>query len=62
MPSEVASAVSMTSMPVAVGNALEWLVTNVGTILEIVTGNIILSLGLAAWAIGLAISIYRRFV
>ena len=59
MPSEVAS---MTSMPSAVGAALEWVVTNVGTILEIVTGNIILSLGLAAWAIGLCISIYRRFV
>lgn len=53
---------AMTSMPAAVGNALQWLVTNVGTILTIVTGNIILSLGLAAWAIGLAISIYRRFV
>lgn len=60
MGSEVSSTV--TSMPSAVGAALEWVVTNVGTILEIVTGNIILSLGLAAWAIGLCISIYRRFV
>ncbi len=50
------------TMPEAVGTALTWLVTNVGTILEIVTSNVVLSLGLAAWAIGLAISIYRRFV
>ena len=52
----------VTEMPVAIGNALTWIVNNVGTILNIVTGNIILSLGLAAWAIGLCISIYRRFV
>ena len=44
------------------GQAIEFMTDNIGTILTTVTGNPLLCLGIAMWAIGGAISLFQRLV
>lgn len=49
-------------MPVAFTNAVEWVASNIGTVMGIVTGNAILCLGVAVWAVGSGIGLFKRLV
>ena len=49
-------------MPESVTTALTYLMTQTSEILSLVTGNAVLSLGIAAWCIGLGISFFKRLV
>lgn len=50
------------TMPEAIGTALNFMVTQTGTIINIVTGNAVLCLGLAMWCAGGAIGLFKRLV
>lgn len=46
----------------AVGTAITFVTGQVGTILNTVTGNPVLCLGIAMWVIGGAIALFQRLV
>ena len=45
-----------------VGTALTFMVTNVVDMIELVTGNPVLCLGIAMWAAGGSIGLFKRLV
>lgn len=49
-------------MPVALGTAFEFVVNNAVSLIGIVTGNAVLCLGIAIWAAGAAIGLFKRLV
>ena len=49
-------------MPVALTTAFTWVVGNMTSMITLVTGNEVLCLGIAAWAVGLAIGLFKRLV
>lgn len=50
------------TMPAAVGTAVTYVVTNVVSMIGLVTANPVLCLGVAAWVVGLAIGLFKRLV
>lgn len=46
----------------AVGTAFEWMVTQAVSMIDLVTSNPVLCLGLAVWAVGATIGLFRRLV
>lgn len=53
---------SAATMPTELGTALTYMVTQIGGVLTIVTGNPVLCLGLAMWCAGGAIGLFKRLV
>ena len=53
---------SAPAIPTALGTALTYIVTQIGEVLTIVTGNPVLCLGLAMWCAGGAIGLFKRLV
>lgn len=51
-----------TAIPDALKTAFSWVVGNSVTMIGIVTGNAVLCLGLAMWAAGGAIGLFKRLV
>nr|DAI33031.1 MAG TPA: hypothetical protein [Inoviridae sp.] len=49
-------------MPEAITTGITYLINQTTSILTLVTGNAVLSLGVAAWCIGLGISFFKRLV
>ena len=49
-------------MPEALGTAFEFVVNNAVDLIGIVTGNAVLCLGIAIWAAGAAIGLFKRLV
>lgn len=49
-------------MPTAITTAITFITTNVVDMIELVTGNEVLCLGVAAWCVGLAIGLFKRLV
>lgn len=49
-------------MPEALQTAFTWVCGNAVSMIEIVTANAVLCLGLAMWAAGGAIGLYKRLV
>lgn len=49
-------------MPEALTQAFSWGVENCVTMIGIVTGNAVLCLGIAVWAAGAAIGLFKRLV
>lgn len=49
-------------MPAALVSAFEWTVQNSVSMIEIVTANAVLCLGIAMWAAGGAIGLFKRLV
>ena len=52
----------MSAIPAALTTAFTWIVGNMGDMLDLVTANPVLCLGVAAWAVGLAIGLFKRLV
>lgn len=50
------------SMPAALGTAFEFVVQGCLDMIDIITANPVLSLGIAAWCVGLAIGLFKRLV
>lgn len=50
------------TMPTAITTGITYLIDQTVDILGLVTGSPVLSLGVAAWCIGLGISFFRRLV
>ena len=50
------------TMPSAVTTALTFVISNAVDMIELVTANPVLSLGIAAWCAGLAIGLFKRLV
>ncbi len=46
----------------AVGTAFEWMVTQAVSMIDLVTVNPVLCLGLAIWAVGATIGLFKRLV
>ncbi len=51
-----------TTMPTAVGTAFEWIVDQTVAMIAIVTANPVLALGVAIWAAGATIGLFKRLV
>lgn len=49
-------------MPAALVSAFQWTVENAVNMIEIVTANAVLCLGIAMWAAGGAIGLFKRLV
>ena len=49
-------------MPDAVGTSVTFVVDSVVDMIALVTTNPVLSLGIAAWCVGLAIALFKRLV
>ncbi len=49
-------------MPAALGTAFDFVVQGCLDMIEIITANPVLSLGIAAWCVGLAIGLFKRLV
>lgn len=49
-------------MPANIGTAITFLINQTISVLDLVTGSAVLSLGIAAWCIGLGISFFKRLV
>ena len=50
------------TMPTAITTGVEYLINQTTSIFTLVTSNPVLSLGIAAWCIGLGISFFKRLV
>ena len=51
-----------TAIPEALETAFSWMVGNAGVMINIVTQNAVLCLGLAVWAAGASIGLFKRLV
>lgn len=49
-------------MPTALTTAITFVTSNVVDMIELVTANEVLCLGVAAWCVGLAIGLFKRLV
>ncbi len=50
------------AMPDALGTSLTFVVNNTVGLIDLVTANPVLCLGIAAWCSGLAIALFKRLV
>lgn len=49
-------------MPEALGTAFTFMVTQLGAMITTVTSNAVLCLGIAIWAVGATIGLFKRLV
>lgn len=56
------TATDPTVIPEAFKTAVSWVIGNVGTVMTTVTSNAILCLGVAVWAVGSGIGLFKRLV
>lgn len=54
--------VTAAEMPVAIGTAFEWIVDQTVAMIGLVTADPVLSLGVAIWAAGATIGLFKRLV
>lgn len=58
----LAETATTTAIPDALKTAFSWMVGNAGVMINIVTQNAVLCLGIAVWAAGAAIGLFKRLV